>query len=278
MDHNRRMRKRPWEIVLLTVLYAGAPFGNLAFTCLVRGYDLSALPWLLLVMAPGDWLALAAYPALAFAVWSVSRPGWWVFVGLNAALFVYNLYVGSQVPGANLLILAGANGLNVAVAALLFTKHARSPYFSPRLRWWNAEVRYRVVYVLDVPLKILGGGREAEGLLLDLSVTGCFADLPEGFELDQPVGLAFSCWGLTIECLGRIRRRSGPGESLSGYGIQFIRLTSDQRHHLRSLVKVLKAHQVPRREERVTVQRHPGLETGVGLRDSSSEGADASPR
>lgn len=272
------MRKRPWEIVLLTVLYAGAPFGNLVFTCLVRGYDLSALPWLMLVMTPVDWLALAVYPALAAAVWSVSRPGWWIFVGLNAVLFSYNFYVGSQVPGANLLVLAGANGLNVTVAALLFTKHARSPYFSPRLRWWNAEVRYRVVYVLEVPLKILGGGREAEGLLLDLSVTGCFADLPEGFELNQPVGMTFSCWGLTIECLGRIRRRSGPGESLSGYGIEFIRLTANQRHHLRSLVKVLKAHSVPSREERVTIQRHPGITAGANVRGSSSEEADASLR
>jgi hypothetical protein len=190
------MRKRPWEILLLTVLYSGAPFGNLIFTCLVRGYDLSAIPWLMMVMTPIDWLALAAYPTLALAVWSVSRPGWWVFVALNLVLFGYNLFVGSQVPGANLIVLVGANTLNVAVAALLFTKHARSPYFSPRLRWWNAEVRYRVVYVLDVPLTI-EGRTQGQGLLLDLSVTGCFAELPEGFALDESVLLAFSCWGLT---------------------------------------------------------------------------------
>lgn len=271
------MRKRPWEILLLTALYSGAPLGNLIFTCLVRGYDLSALPWLMMVMTPLDWLALAAYPALAVAVWSVSRPGWWVFVGLNLVLFLYNFYVGSQVPGANLVVLAGANALNVAVAALLFTKHARSPYFSPRLRWWNAEVRYRVVYVLDVPLKITQEGVEGEGLLLDLSLTGCFADLPAGFTMEKPVKLAFSCWGLTIACQGRIMRRSGPNDTLQGYGIQFQNLTSSQRTHLRALIKVLKAHRVPSREEKMALQR-PSEGTGVPVRDSSSAKADGSLR
>lgn len=273
------MLKRPWEILLLTALYAGAPVGNLVFTCLVRGYDLSALPWLLMVMTPVDWLALAAYPALAMAVWSVSRPGWWIFAGLNLLVFAYNIYVGSQVPGADLVVLVGANGLNVAVASLLFTKHARSPYFSPRLRWWNAEVRYKVVYVLDVPLMITQKGVQTQGLLLDLSLTGCFADLPAGVIKEDLVELAFECWGLTIHCQGRIMRRSGPHDALQGYGIQFQRLTNDQKHHLKSLVKVLKAHSVPSREEQVTLQRQPGLPLEKqGLSAGASEGADASLR
>jgi len=272
------MRKRPWEILLLTALYAAAPVGNLVFTCLVRGYDLSALPWLMMAITPLDWAALAVYPALAVAVWSVSRPGWWVFLVLNLVMFGYNLWVGAQVPGANWVVLVGANALNVGVASLLFTKHARSPYFSPRLRWWNAEVRYRVVWVLDVPLKITQAGVEAEGLLLDLSVTGCFADVPSGFSFDKPVELSFACWGLTIACQGRIMRHSAPEDALQGYGIQFQNLSSDQRYHLRSLVKVLKAHSVPSREQLVTIERHPGLPNSGAVSGSSSGEAGASPR
>lgn len=263
------MRKRPWPILLLTLVYAAAPAGNLLFTCLFRGYDLAALPWLFMVMTPLDWLALAAYPVLAIAVWSVSRPGWWVFVGLNAVLFAYNLYVGSQVPGADLFVLVGANVLNVAVASLLFTPHARSPYFSPRLRWWNAEVRYRVVYVLDVPLKVTQGKLVGEGLLLDLSLTGCFADLPEGFDLGRAVRLEFACWGLTIDCQGRILRRSVPTDALQGYGIQFQALTRDQRNNLRALVRVLKAHRVPLREEQVTIE--PPQPQGQDVSSSSAK-------
>lgn len=271
------MRKRPWEILLLTILYSGAPLGNLIFTCVAGGYAFTDLPWVLMAMGPWDLLALAVYPALAVAVWSVSRPGWWIFLVLNLGLFAYNLWVGAQVPGANLVVLVGANALNVGVAALLFTKHARSPYFSPRLRWWNAEVRYRVVYVLDVPLTVRQGLREGQGLLLDLSVTGCFADLPAGFNTGDPVELSFECWGLTIQCQGRILRHSRPEESLQGYGIQFQQLTGDQKYHLKSLVKVLKAHHVPSREEVVTIGNQSNLPAQtVKLSGSASAKADES--
>lgn len=253
--------------------------GNLVFTCAAGGYDLSAVPWLLVAMGPGDWLALAVYPVLAVAVWSVSRPGWWIFVALNLGLFTYNIWVGAQVQGANLFVLVGANALNVGVAALLFTKHARSPYFSPRLRWWNAEVRYRVVYVLDVPLTVRQGLKEGQGLLLDLSVTGCFADLPPGFNTGEPVDLSFECWGLTIRCQGRILRHSRPDDSLQGYGIQFQQVTGDQKHHLKALIKVLKAHHVPSREEVVTIGNQSSLPSEtVKLTDSASAKADESLR
>lgn len=273
------MRHRPWEIVLLTLVYAVAPVANLAFTCLVRGYELSAIPWLLLAMTPLDWAALLVYPCLATAVWSVSRPGWWIFLVLNALLFMYNFYVASLVPGANLWIVAGGNLLNVGVASLLFTKHARSPYFSPRLRWWNSEVRYRVVYVLDVPVKIQYSSGEGTGLLLDLSLTGCFVQIDGEVHPDGPVELEFSCWGLTIRCQGRILRRANEGEKLRGYGIQFQSLTRAQKHHLNSLVKVLKAHKVPSREEQITIQRQPRFpQAPQSLSGSSSAEVGESPR
>jgi hypothetical protein len=270
------MRKRPWEILVLTLVYALAPVGNLAFTCLVRGYSLADLPALVLALGPLDWVGLAVYPALAVAVWSVSLPGWWVFLGLNLGLLALNVWQGSLVPGANLALVVLADLANVAVASLLFFPHARSPYFSPRLRWWNAEVRYRVVYVLDVPVRLRQEGAEATGHLLDLSLTGCFVDLPPDFALGKAVDLEFECWGLTVSARGRILRHSPPGGELEGYGIQFVGLSADQRHHIRSLVMTLKAHQVPLREERILLDsgQGPGLLRG----GSPSEGADASLR
>lgn len=268
--HNRRMRKRPWEILLLTLVYALAPVGNLVFTCLVRGYDLTAVPYLVLALRPLDWLGLLVYPALAAAVWTVSVPGWWTFLGLNLGLLVLNVYQGSLVPGSNLVFVAGANLVNVAVASVLFFPHARSPYFSPRLRWWNSEVRYRIVNVLDVPVLLRQNTNEGQGLLLDLSKTGCFVDLPPGFSLGDPVDLEFECWGLTIRGRGRILRQSAPEDALQGYGIQFSKMTADQKHHFEALVQTLKAHHVPSREEVVVlkdgvpVPRQPGVPVGKG--------------
>ena len=257
------MRKRPWEIVLLTLVYALAPGGNLGFTCLVRGYALTDIPALAGALGPLDWLGLAVYPALAIAVWSVSIAGWWIFVGLNVGLLGLNLWQGSLVPGANLALVAGADLANIALATLLFLPHARSPYFSPRLRWWNAEVRYRVVYVLDVPVRLRQEGLEATGHLLDLSQSGCFVDLPPDFTLGKMVQLEFECWGLTVAAAGRILRHSPPGGDLEGYGIQFVRLTGDQKRHIRALVATLKAHQVPLREERIVLDSSRRSPAGV---------------
>ena len=65
--------------------------------------------------------------------------------------------------------------------------------------------------------------------------------------------LEFECWGLTVRAQGRILRHSPPGQGLQGYGIQFLGLTADQKHHVRSLVQTLRAHQVPLREETIVL-------------------------
>lgn len=241
------MRKRPWEVVLLTVLYASAPLLNPCFTLVTRGYALTDLPYLFLAFGPWDFAGLAADIVLAWAVWSVSRPGWWIFLGLNAFLLVLNVWQASQVPGANLWLVTGANLLNTGVAAVLFTKHARSPYFSPRLRWWENEDRYRVSEILEVPLTIRQGELVGRGTMLDVSQTGCFAEVPDNLDLGAEVNIEFSCWGLTLASRGRILRRSKPGDRLQGCGIQFLGTDRDHKHRFHVLIEVLKAHKVPLR-------------------------------
>jgi hypothetical protein len=240
------MRKRPWEVIVLTVLYAAAPFFNLGYTMIARQVSPLDVFYLLMAFDAWDYAGLLADFVLAAAVWSVSRLGWWIFVVLNVFLFVLNLWQASQVDGANLYLVAGANLVNIAVASLLFTKHARSPYFSPRPRWWNAPTRFRIAEVLEVPMTITQGEHTGQGLVVDVSGTGCFAEVEEDFDDGQEIHLEFSCWGLTLASRGRIMRRSRPGERLQGYGIQFVGKDAEHRHSFSVLVKVLKAHKVPR--------------------------------
>jgi len=256
------MLKRPWEIIVLTVLYLMAPIANVAATGWVRGLQISDWYWLLLALGPADYFNLAIWWILAVAVWSVSRTGWWIFVALNILQLTTNGWQTLSLPGAGWFWAIGADFANVAIASLLFTRHARSPYFSPRLRWWNAEVRYRVVFVLEVPLLVRQNELEGRGLLLDLSVSGCFAELPSGLKMDQPVDLEFECWGLTIRSQGRILRRPPSPQALQGYGIQFQELNSDQKHHLKSLIATLRAHHVPSRNDVVLESRESELTLG----------------
>jgi len=239
------MRKRPWEIVLLTVLYALAPVFNLCSTLVIRGYDLTALPDLVMALGPWDMAELGADLLLAVAVWSVSRPGWWIFVVLNVFLLTFNLWQATLLPESYFLLLVADNVVTTLVASLLFTKHARSPYFSPRLRWWNSQDRYRLSEVVEVPITIRQGQREEKGWVLDVSLTGCFTQIPDGLDPAQKVVLEFSCWGLTLLGQGRIMRQSRADDGLQGCGIQFIGLTNGQKHRFRSLIRTLKANKVP---------------------------------
>jgi len=241
------MRKRPWEIVLLTIVYTAAPLFNLCSTLFIRGYDLTALPALILALGPWDIAALGADLLLALAVWSVSRPGWWIFVVLNILLLSFNLWQATLLPGNYFWLLVADNVVTTLVASLLFTKHARSPYFSPRLRWWNTKDRYRLSEVLEVPLTIRQGQWEETGLVLDVSLTGCFAQIPDGLDPAQEVVLEFSFRGLILFGQGRIMRQSKVGDRLQGCGIQFVRLSAGQKQRFRALIRTLKANKVPLR-------------------------------
>lgn len=239
------MRQRPWEIPLLTVLYLAAPLLNLSYTCLVRGYELTALPDLVRALAPLEAGILLLYPILAAAVWSVSLPGWWIFVALNLIILIHNVWVGLLVPGAHPLVVVAAGSINVALAALLFTKHARSPYFSPRDRWWNVPDRYQVSSVLEVPVTVRQGGSGGTGQLVDVGPTGCLIETLVALDMDQPVDLAFECWGLTLTAHGKLIRRADGNGTPPGYGILFIPAGSGEKRTMLALVNTLRAHRVP---------------------------------
>lgn len=238
------MRKRPWEIPTLTVLYLLAPLINLSFTCLARGYDLTAVPALFVALPWEQTAIYLCYPILAIAVWTVSLPGWWIFVALNLTILTHNVWVGVQVPGANPMMVVAAESINVALASLLFTRHARSPYFSPKIRWWNQPERFRLSEILEVPVTVRHGAVETQGHLLDVSANGCFVETNALLDMDGAVELDFECWGLTLHAKGLLVRHTYEEGGKVGHGVLF---DADPalRKQLQVLVKVLKAHQVP---------------------------------
>jgi hypothetical protein len=238
------MRKRPWEVILLTVLYLAAPVVNIAHTMYFSEAKPDNVFYLLMAYDFWDWAGLIAFLILAWAVWSVSRPGWWIFLALNAFLFCLNVWQASQVPDSNLFLVIAANAITIAVASLLLTKHARSPYFSPRSKWWNSETRFHVAGMLEVPITIRQQSTESKGLMVDVSLTGCFAEVQGSFDPDHEVELEFACWGLALRSRGRIMRLSGSG-AMQGYGIQFLGKDAEHKHSFRALVQTLKAHHVP---------------------------------
>jgi len=239
------MHRRPWEVWILSLVYLAAPVSNLAFTAWQRHLAWDTLGWIFLALDPLDQAALVNYPFLAAAVWSVSRPGWWVFVVLNAFLVGHNLWLGWQMPGANLVLVAGANLATVAVAALLFTPHARSPYFSPRVRWWNEGRQLFIAEVLDVPVVLTWAGGQAEGRLLDVGTTGCFVETAASLGPAREVGLAFECWGINLHLTGRPVRQGPAGTPLAGWGFRFVKTTREQRGQMQALVAALAQHRAP---------------------------------
>jgi hypothetical protein len=234
--------RKPWTIILLFLIYLLSPFFIVFFNAWMNMVPLIGPGGILRRLRAADWLVLSLYFVNAAAIFTVRKPGWWIFLGSSAVLIGYNLYGYLQNPMQPFPALLLYNALLFGGAALLFRREIIAPYFNPRLRWWESEPRYQLDFygILSVP----AGGSSADGAaavraaVRDISESGCFLstsiDLPRAADLPLEIRLR----NIRLHVKARaVRRAERP---FPGWGMKFTELREAERHGLKAVLDSLR--------------------------------------
>lgn len=229
------MKKRPLAITLIALIYLLEPIGNALIAALANDLPLFGSQGIFAHLIWSDWLILAMFPVVAAGVYAVRPWGWYLFIGFAIVLIGYNLTVFFFLnPNYDPTLVIGFILVITLVCSVFFRRHVYSPYFNPRLRWWEVAARYKVD--LEATL-LLDNGAEIHCHVLDISRTGCFVGHHGAIGTGENLWLKIHCAGTQIHGIGKVVRHA-PGQ---GYGILFQAMTRETRIKLARLIHTLES-------------------------------------
>lgn len=158
-------------------------------------------------------------PIVGFLVLRVRPIGWYAAVGYALYTLAANavMYQQHHMAGRFLLF----NAVGIACVLLLLRREIRSPYFNPRLRWWETPARYRL------SLGVRFAGKEAfSTTTFDISDRGCFVATDQQFRAGERVDLSLDIGGTGVQTPGSVAWISDGSHHPKGVGIRFDQASS----------------------------------------------------
>jgi len=169
-------------------------------------------------------------PIVGALILTVRRVGWFAMIGYAVYTMFANfmMYQDGKLRSTSLL-LANATGL---AAILYFTRREiMSPYFSPRLRWWERQPRETIKLRVEI-----AGKKTIVCETFDISASGCFLltddDLSAGEELAMKMHIGDD---KPVEVNGTVMWVSDGTKRPRGVGVKFARTPRDLKVAIKSL-------------------------------------------
>jgi hypothetical protein len=240
------MKKRPWTIKLVTLLFLLSPLGLLAqlayfYRIPPSHMHLLFLPeiWTPQVLA---WAILS--PLMGLCVWTVHRWAYYALIGFFALLLANNLAVwmsGRGLWDSAARIVLGS-GL-VLLVMLVIRRNFFAPFFNPRLRWWENAHRYATDR-LRILVKSFGSNALLfEAKSFDISTTGLYVVSGHEVKIGDVFGMdVLLPGGGMVHASGEVvwHHDSSEGQP-QGFGCRFTTMSRDFKAEIRGVIRALNA-------------------------------------
>lgn len=139
------MKTKPWSLIILALIHAIAPLGNLILNALRSGRTMDQQWQYWFEIIPKYILIIYVFvPILAgYFIFLCRRWSYYAYLVCVGILLLVNMYafwtsVGWDTFIAMMVIL----GMDLVVVAYFFIPSVQSVYMDPRMRWWEAAPRY----------------------------------------------------------------------------------------------------------------------------------------
>ncbi len=228
------------KVRMIAAVLCSFPLTFILYGILVLGFNTEGL--IRVLLSPLYWLiaVLAVYAGVSM-LWHLWY-AWhlYVFVNILINYFIAIMLLVGSVSSSRTGVFIISTLLQL-LALSVVTREFRVPYFLPRIRWWETDLRRK----LSIHVRILRDTQEhplwIEGEILDISPKGCFIKTHVNFLPQETLQLEFSLFEKSIECQGEvITRASSAVTHPKGIGVRFLELDREANQHLKSASKQLK--------------------------------------
>jgi hypothetical protein len=243
------MQRKPWPIIILTIIFTLIPFSNLLTTYFIIQDDVSFYHYLYsLVMVPSNHIRvfhLIAPPMIAtYAIYSVKK--WSYSLLVVSVLWVFAnsaKNIGSDLNTIQIIFsMVMPLGFGLFVLGYFLTPSVRRTYFDPNLKWWEAKPRY----IVDIPFKIKSESKDIQAQIKNVSEGGVLIESPDSFERDEQFEMAFTIEGYDLKTQAKIIFKNPNNEE---YGVQFMNKNESFFNQMADSIRLLKENNVKRSRE-----------------------------
>lgn len=211
------MKKRPLAIWLIGVALMLSPIYYY-----FEKSVLAHLPWteprlIVAAISLPKLLGIILGPIVGVLVLLVRPISWYAIVGYAVYVTAVN---ASLLARAHMRAWVFALNLPIAAAVLLYfvRREVMSPYFNPRLRWWESDrVRYRV----RAELRTAGAAEHAVGETVDISGTGVYIATDAAIDSGAQVDVRLCFPGSPVDARATVVRVQRDGKRPAGVAMRF---------------------------------------------------------
>lgn len=232
------MKKKPWSIIVLSVLHWISPIGNI----LVNAYQtqVSVPEFVSALFIPGNeihFFVLVLLPLISgFCIFHCRKWSYAVYICLMIIPFIYSFMTlkgNYELYDVTFRLLVYF--VNVLIVGYFMMPNIRNIYFNPRIRWWQTDPRFETDFLAEI---FLQDEKIGSGQIKNISVGGFFIAMTEALELEKNVNIRFSSEEQKFDIVGRpvFHRTFAP----AGYGFK-MEIGESKKSGVRELVKKLKA-------------------------------------
>lgn len=215
-------------------------YGALFFSAGILLFDVPVGAIIKLLLSPTLYFAFGGMIFTGLALWEGKRFGLYLGIPAHLLLLYFHAVIAIEYSASHYKGIAFLVAVLFQVASYFKVyRELRVPYFSPRIRWWESNPRYK----LNVPVKGTqsNGGVPFTGDILDISMGGCFIKLRGELALDEQIGLAFAVFGHQLQCEGVVVwKTQSTVTHPRGVGVKFLPLSRAQKRDLKQTMKRLK--------------------------------------
>lgn len=245
------MKRKPWPIIVLSLLHILAPLGNIVFNSYRAGRNYSQTwdIWFYSLPKPLFLAYIVVPPIAGIFIFICRRWSYWCYVGCLGLIFLANAYgFSTSMNWLNFLTLIAVLVVDILAVAYFVVPSVRKVYFDPKLRWWETAPRY----VFNVQGEMNG----ITGMIKNISEGGAMVETPTGCTEGNLVDLEWSYEGVNFAVPGRIVYRK-PSPNGIGCGVRYEH-TPQTEKQMKTLVAKL------HKEGKMIRDRLPGPEDSFG--------------
>ena len=227
------MREKPLSIKVIALLYLLAPLGNILQNAFFNQWPLRGPRSVFFHLSLYEWMVLAVFPVVAFGIWRVAMWGYVSCMGFAGFLILHNIYGYFSNRAYSPYVVLLFQMCIFALVGIFLQKHIMAPYFNPNIRWWENEPRYKV----DLTAQLRQEQKIQNCQVLDISVSGCFAQSKKEYALGDLVWITINLDETHVTCQAKIVWVKD--KPTAGYGLRFTQMEKSEQVKIKSLIKHL---------------------------------------